>query len=158
MLEFMEVHECKMDAKGRILLPVALKKQLLGESPDGLVLKRSAFNECLELFPMSTWKKEMKHISKLNRYKRAHNEFIRRFMAGAKQVSPDSTGRIIVAKDLLAFSGISKNVVISSSIDRLEVWDKDKYESSINESEKDFGDLTEEVMGGLTFDEPDIDE
>jgi len=55
MLNLIGVHECKMDAKGRISLPAALKKQLAPEMHDAFVLKRSVFNSCLELYPMQEW-------------------------------------------------------------------------------------------------------
>ncbi len=157
MLDFIEMHECKMDAKGRILLPASLKKQLIAASPEGFVLKRSVMNQCLDLYTLPEWKKELKRINKLNRFKKRHDIFIRRFLSGAKRIEPDATGRINIAKDLLVFSELTKNVVIAPLLDRLEIWDKNLYEKSINDPDIDIGELTEEVMGGLEFDETEED-
>ena len=60
--------ECKIDNKGRILLPSQLKKQLDGNLKDGFVIKRSVFQSCLELYPMSEWKNVMDKINSLNRF------------------------------------------------------------------------------------------
>lgn len=68
MLNFIGVHECKADDKGRIMFPSALRKQMPGIMDQGFVVKRSVFDRCLELFPMSEWNKEMARIDKLNRF------------------------------------------------------------------------------------------
>jgi len=140
-------YECKADAKGRLMLPAALKKQLSPVMQNGFVLKRAVFQPCLELYPMVEWEKLMQKINKLNRFKKKNNDFIRRFTAGLKIVEVDASGRLLVPKDLIKFSGISKDVVVSSSIDILEIWDKNKYEQAIDDATLDFADLAEEVMG-----------
>ena len=55
MINLIGTYECRADAKGRVLLPIALKKQLASSMSDGFVVKRSVFNTCLELHPMSEW-------------------------------------------------------------------------------------------------------
>lgn len=146
-------YECKADAKGRVLLAAALKKQLDPVLHEGFVLKRSVFQPCLELYPMKEWEQVMQQMSKLNRFVKKNNDFIRKFTAGVKKIELDAAGRLLLPKDLLQFSGVKKEVVMSSAISIIEIWDKDKYESVVNESSEDFGDLAEEVMGGLTFGE-----
>ena len=140
-------YECKVDAKGRLMLPAALKKQLLPALQKGFVLKRSVFQTCLELYPIDEWEIEMRKIGKLNRYKKKNNDFIRRFTAGVKIIEVDNTGRLLIPKDLYSFAEISKNIVVSTAINIVEIWDKDKYEIAIDDAAQDFADLTEEVMG-----------
>jgi MraZ protein len=129
------------------MIPAMLKKQLSSALQDGFVLKRAVFQPCLELYPMSEWNKMMEKINKLNRFKKKNNDFIRRFTAGVKIVEVDSTGRLLIPKDLIGFSGISKQVVLASAVNILEIWDKDKYEQAIDDAASDFADLAEEVMG-----------
>ncbi|MEO8773331.1 MAG: division/cell wall cluster transcriptional repressor MraZ [Gelidibacter sp.] len=140
-------YECKVDAKGRLMLPSAIKKQLLPALQNGFVLKRAVFQPCLELYPMAEWELLMQKMNKLNRFKKKNNDFIRRFTAGVKMVEVDSAGRLLVPKDLMVFSGISKEIVVSSAINIVEIWDKDKYEQAIDDAADDFADLAEEVMG-----------
>ncbi|MEM5563937.1 division/cell wall cluster transcriptional repressor MraZ [Psychroserpens sp. AS72] len=140
-------YECKVDAKGRLMLPAAIKKQLLPVLQNGFVLKRAVFQPCLELYPMTEWEILMQKVNKLNRFKKKNNDFIRRFTAGLKQVEVDSAGRLLIPKDLVAFSGITKEIVVSSAINIIEIWDKDKYEKAIDDATGDFADLAEEVMG-----------
>jgi MraZ protein len=140
-------YECKADAKGRIMLPAALKRQLLPVLQNGFVLKRAVFQPCIELYPYAQWEALMQKVNKLNRFKKKNNDFIRRFTAGVKMIEVDATGRLLLPKDLLAFSNITKNIVVSSAIDIIEIWDKDNYEQAIDDATGDFADLAEEVMG-----------
>ena len=129
------------------MMPSAIKKQLLPSLQNGFVLKRAVFQPCLELYPMTEWESLMQKMNKLNRFKKKNNDFIRRFTAGVKVVEVDSTGRLLIPKDLMVFSGISKEIVVSSAINIVEIWDKDKYEQAIDDAADDFADLAEEVMG-----------
>ena len=147
MVNLIGTYECKVDAKGRLMLPAALKKQLNPLLEEGFVLKRAVFQPCLELYPMSEWNVLMQKMNKLNRFKKKNNDFIRRFTAGVKMIELDASGRLLIPKDLVGFSGIAKEVVISSAINIVEIWDKEKYESAIDDAALDFADLAEEVMG-----------
>ena len=140
-------YECTIDVKGRILIPVALKKQLSGVIKNGFVLKRAVFQQCLELYPISQWEQLITKVNSLNRFKRKNNDFIRRFTAGVKFIELDSSGRLLVPRDLIDFAGVSKEVVVSSSVDIIEVWDKIAYEGAIANATDDFAGLAEEVMG-----------
>ena len=144
-------YECKVDAKGRLMLPTTLKKQL-GSLEGGFVLKRSVFQPCLELFPMSEWDKMMLKINKLNRFVKKNNDFIRRFTAGVKMVEIDATGRLLIPKDLVVFASIEKDIVLNSAINIVEIWDKGSYENAIENATDDFAELAEEVMGNLNDD------
>ena len=149
-------YECKIDAKGRLMIPAALKKQLAGSLQDGFVLKRSVFQPCLELYPMSEWNLMMQKINKLNRFVKKNNDFIRRFTAGVKVVEIDALGRLLVPKDLMTFSQISKDIVLSSAVNIVEIWDKELYEKSIAGEDVDFADLAEDVMGNINDDDNGI--
>lgn len=145
-------YECKADVKGRLMLPSTVKKQLSSVLQDGFVLKRSVFQPCLELYPMSEWNQMMSKVNKLNRFIKKNNDFIRRFTAGVKVIELDVSGRMLIPKDLHSFAGITKEVVLSSSVNIIEIWDKKKYEKAIDDATVDFADLAEEVMGNINDD------
>ena len=140
-------YECKADAKGRLMLPVALKKQLSSSMQTGFVLKRDVFQPCLELYPMKEWEELMQKVNQLNRFKKKNNDFIRRFTAGVKPIELDASGRLLVPKDLVVFANITKEVVVSSAVNIIEIWDKELYEKAIDDAADDFAELAEEVMG-----------
>ena len=144
-------YECKVDTKGRVMMPISLKKQLSKLINDGFVLKRSVFNHCIEMYPVSEWSKLMDKLNGLNRFNKKNNDFIRRFTAGVKSVEMDISGRFLISKDLLKFASIDKEIVVSSSVNILEIWNKSTYEKVINEATLDFGVLAEEVMGDKNY-------
>lgn len=150
MINLIGSYECKVDTKGRLMFPVALKKQLAKHLSEGFILKRSVFHKCLELYPMSVWNSELEHVNKLNRFVKKNNDFIRMFTAGVKLVELDTTGRLLIPVELVKFGSITKDVVLSSSINRMEIWDKDLYEAILNDENIDFGQLAEDVMGNFT--------
>lgn len=115
MTNLIGTYECKIDAKSRLMLPSALKKQLSAQLDHSFVLKRSVFQKCLELYPMSEWELLMQKMNKLNRFSKKNNDFIRKFTAGVKVVEIDTNGRLLVPKDLMMFSGIEKEIVLSSA-------------------------------------------
>lgn len=147
MLNLIGTYECKIDAKGRLLLPSSLKKQLLPYIEDGFVLKRAVFQACLELYPMKEWNELMQKVNRLNRFKKKNNDFIRRFTAGVRIVEVDNSGRLLVPRDLFTFANLQKDIVLSSAINIVEIWDKDSYEKAIDQATDDFADLAEDVMG-----------
>lgn len=147
MISFIGTYECKADAKGRVMIPVALKNQMVPVLNEGFVIKRSVFQPCLELYPMAEWNELMKKMNRKNRFKKKNNDFIRRFTAGVKLVEIDATGRLLIPKNLIAVASISREVVLSSAINIIEIWDKESYEGVLEETAADFGDLAEEVMG-----------
>tara|TARA_B100000401_G_C52810780_1_gene723643 strand:+ start:2249 stop:2716 length:468 start_codon:yes stop_codon:yes gene_type:complete len=147
MINIIGTYECKADNKGRIFLPAPIKKQLKDVLSDGFVIKRSVFNKCLEIHPMSEWNMLMEQVNSLNRFVKKNNEFIRSYMSGLKLINIDTTGRLLIPKDLFTYASLNKEVVLSSSVNMIEVWDKNNYEKSISITLENFGDLAEEVMG-----------
>jgi MraZ protein len=131
------------------MLPTALKKQLMPKLEDGFVLKRSMFEQCIELHPMEEWNTQMGMVNKLNRFVRKNVEFIRLFTAGVKVVELDVNGRLLIPKDLVGFGSISKDIVLASAGTHVEIWDKDAYENKLSNPETDIATLAEEVMGSL---------
>ena len=133
------------------MMPIALKKQLSKLINEGFVLKRSVFNHCIEMFPLSEWAKLMDKLNGLNRFNKKNNDFIRRFTAGVKSVEMDNSGRFLISKDLIKYASIDKEIVVSSSVNILEIWNKSTYEKVINEATLNFGALAEEVMGDKNY-------
>jgi len=145
-------YECKVDAKGRLMVPSALKKQLSPVLKEIFVIKRSVFQPCLELYPIQEWNILMQKINGLNRFVKKNNDFIRKFTAGVKTVEVDANGRLLIPKDLMGFADIDKEIVLSSAINIIEIWDKNKYENAIDVAADDFADMAEDIMGNQLSD------
>ena len=141
-----------MDAKGRLLLPSEMRKQLSPDDSESFVISRGV-DDCLSIYPMSEWSVVMEKLRNLNRFKAKDRKFARMFQKGATKVSVDSSGRILLPKSLLGWAEIKKEVVMVANVDLWELWDKSRYEKLMNEDWDDFDQLAADVMGGENDDE-----
>lgn len=140
-------YDCKADDKGRVVLAAQLKKQLANVIENGFVLKRSVFKPCLELYPRIEWEKTLQSVDEISRFTGDNNSFIRLLNVSVRLIDIDAGGRILIPKDLMVQVGIEKDLVISSAINMLEIWDKSKYEETIQSEMANFAALAEKVMG-----------
>jgi len=62
-------------------------------------------------------------------------------------VEIDSTGRLLIPKNLVSIANIKKEVVLSSAIKIVEIWDKQSYEKVIDAATENYEAWAEEVMG-----------
>lgn len=147
MNNFIGTYECKIDDKGRIKIPALLIKQMEAFGGESFIVKRSVFQHCLEVYPMTNWEKIMQKLGRLNRFVKKNADFIRMFTAGVKTVEVDNVGRLQMSKDLMSFAQLKKEIVLASAGDLFEIWDKEAYEAIIVIDQQDFANLAEEVMG-----------
>ncbi len=141
-------YECKLDAKGRFVLPVGLKKQLRPEDQERFVVNRG-FEKSLTLYPDSEWQKISKEVNTLNLYNKKNREFVRYFFRGASELSVDGANRLLLPKTILEYAGIDKEIVLFAYGNRIEIWAKDAYEQMMQLEPEDFSGLAEEVMGKI---------
>ncbi len=154
MISLMGEYECRIDAKGRVMMPAALKKQLSAEQSGAFVMNRG-FEKCLVLYPRNEWDIISNDLNKLNLYSKKNRDFFRYFMRGATQIELDSNGRFLVPKSLLDYAGAEQDVVLFAYSNRIEIWNKSTYENLLTDEPDDFANLAEDVMvnkniGGTT--------
>ncbi len=152
MLNLLGEYDCKLDSKGRMMFPAGLKKQLQEVLHEGFVVNRDLFDKCLVIYPKREWQEVSTRVGKLNRFVAKNVRFIRRFNNGATPVELDSAGRILLPSALTSYAELEKEVKVTGSFDRIEVWSKENYEVAMNE-DVDLGALSEEVMGNIDGDE-----
>ncbi len=145
-------YEVKLDNKGRFMFPAHLRKQLSPSAQENFMLNKG-FEDCLTLYPMNEWEKLSGKLSKLNLFKPKNRMFYRLFHQGAKNISLDSAGRILIPVSHLERVGLDKEAMIIAYNDRIEIWDKTKYFNLIEGNMTDFADLADEVMGNLDGEE-----
>jgi MraZ protein len=146
MIGFLGEYEATLDSKGRFLLPAGIKKQLpVGVDPVFVVNR--GFEKCLTVYPIQSWTPIYENISALNDFDPKVREFRRYFLNGAIQLEVDSAGRILLPKNLLEHAGLEKDIVLVSAVNKLEIWDKNKYQQFFDTfSPEAFSSLAAEVM------------
>lgn len=148
MIGFIGEYESTLDAKGRFLLPSAVKKQLPEGGSEHFVINRG-FEKCLSLYPMKSWKPIFSEISDLNDFEPKVRQFRRYFLNGATQVELDSANRLLIPKNLMGYAGLEKDIVLVSAVNKIEIWDKNKYQQFFETfSPEAFSNLAKDVMAG----------
>ena len=148
MMNFHGEYEATIDAKGRFLLPGALKKQL-AEGETKFMLARG-FERCITLYPMRTWNEIMEKFSKLNQFDPKVRQFTRQFLGGATEIELDSAGRMLMPASFKEYGTLGKDVIIAAVLDKFEVWDAVKYKKLFEEvSPTEYSNLAKEVMVGF---------
>jgi len=149
MANFIGDYHCKIDAKGRILFPAGLKKQLAAEG-NGFVIKKDLFEQCLVMYTSAEWERQNQIIrSQINPFNKEHNRFLRGFYRGTAEIELDNNGRLLLPKRLLDEAGIDKEIVLSGQDTKIELWAEGKYDA-MEENEEDFAALAEKIMKDST--------
>lgn len=138
--------ECKLDNKGRMMIPAGLKKQLPEAEKESFVVNRG-FKKYLVIYTKSEWDKKLDELNKLNQYETKNIEFIRYFTRGATELTLDAAGRVNLPQGLLDYAGISGDVVLNCMLTKIEMWDRAAYNAMIDSEPENFAALAEEVMG-----------
>ena len=145
MIRFLGEYEATLDAKGRFLFPTGFRRQI-PEGETGSFFINRGFERCLTLYPMKNWEPIFEEISNKNDFDAKVREFRRYFLNGIT-VDMDSAGRLLLPKNLMEYAGLQKDIVLLSAIDKIEIWDKDKYQQLFDTfSPEAFSALAQEVM------------
>jgi MraZ protein len=148
MLVFLGEYEATMDLKGRFLLPAGLLKQLPEGTATSFVINRG-FDECLNLYPKENWGAASAAINALSEYEPENRKLKRLFNNGATEVSLDSASRLLVPPNVKSFAALQKDIVLASNGDKIEIWDKSKYQQFFDSfTPEAFSALAQKVMGG----------
>ena len=145
-------YECKVDAKGRLLVPSGLRKQFSAAAEGKLFVKRGIEN-CLELYQKHDWETVSEKVSSLNQFVKKNRVFARKFISGATQLELDSVGRINLPKNLLEYAGVQKELILFAYGNKIEIWDKKSYDAELEMTDDDFAGLAEDVMGDINLGE-----
>ena len=150
MTIFIGDYTCKIDAKGRVMLPAAFKKQMPQATQDKFVIKKDIYEKCLVLYPMDEWERQNQLIRQnINPYNKEHNRFLREYYKDTAEVEPDANSRFLIPARLLNLVGIDKenDVVLAGQLGKIEIWAKELYEKT-SEEIGDFGELAGKILGG----------
>jgi len=154
MATFIGDFTCKVDVKGRIILPMAFKKQMPADAQDHFVVRKDIFENCLVLYSIEDWNIQLEKIRrKINPYNREHNTFMRNFFKGTAELSLDNNNRLLIPKRLMDLIGAGRDVVLAGQDGRIEIWAAAVYEK-VEMAADEFADLAEKLMAG-SFNDPE---
>ena len=132
MVTFIGKYTSKVDDKGRMVFPAPLKGAVPPGNDMRFVIKKSLYDDCLEMWSYEEWEREAEKIREgLDFFNPQHVKFWREYMRDCDVVEPDARlGRISISKYLLDAIGVSKDVVFFGVNFKIEIWAREKFEGS----------------------------
>jgi len=130
---------CKLDAKGRLMLPSEFREQMGEQAEEGFVLRPSLFDhsQFLDLYTRKDWDEQQEKLrGKFNVYDEEGIEALRFLNEGVRYVKLDSNGRLQIPKELMERGALTKEVVVQALANKMEIWDKDRYQKSVSTIDK----------------------
>jgi MraZ protein len=140
---FIGEHSLSMDAKGRIAVPVKFRSLLAGS----LVVTRG-LDKSLFVYTKDEWNKLAKKLSQLPLTTANSRAFARLMLAGAWEAEIDKQGRVMIPEYLRKFATLSKKVVMAGLFNRIELWDKESWETYKKSTERESTSIAE-ALGEL---------
>ncbi len=137
---FIGEYHHNIDSKRRVAVPAKFRGRL-GQN----VVITKGLEDSLVLYPKTEWKEIGEKLAKLPVGKKEHRDFVRSTLSGAAELEIDRLGRILLPDYLVQHADIKKNVVVIGLFNRIELWDKDKWLSYKEGSEKQTGDIAEKL-------------
>ena len=137
--------ECKLDAKGRLLLPSKLKG-LLPESSSSELFLVKGFEPCLLLYPQIEYKKIFSRIAGLNEFNVEYRKLQRNFFRGSTPVELDNSGRFLIPKVMSTYAELDKECTLVGMGNRMEIWNPDKYEAYLIKDPKELSAMAEKYL------------
>ncbi len=134
-----------IDAKGRVNIPLKMRRVITPESNDTFVLTRGT-NKCVEAFPLEDWKKYEEKLSRLNHSHEKDRFFLRMILSWCEEVVMDAQQRITIPRKHLDFAGISNKVTIVGVMDRIELWNPEEFEKYQNSFTESYEQVAAAVM------------
>lgn len=137
-------HTPKLDEKGRLILPAKFRSEL----EDGVVITRGQ-ERCLYVFSAKEFQEVHEKIRQAPVTSEEARRYLRVFLSGATDESPDKQGRVLLPQLLRDYAALTKELVIIGVGSRAEIWDAKAWESYLKNNEENFAQQAQEVIPGL---------
>ncbi len=144
---FTSEFECKIDAKGRLVLPAKIKSTLPESSGNELVI-RKGFEPCLILYPMVEYKKLHSRIAGLNEFNPEYRKIQRQFFSGSSVVELDGTGRFLIPKPMMNHAKLERDALVVGMGNKVEIWNPKEYKIHVGDDPEEFSALAQKYLDG----------
>ena len=132
-----------IDDKNRLIIPSKLRNELGNEA----VITRG-LDKCLFIYSKKEWESIVSKLSNLPFTKKSVRDFNRFFLSSASTIVFDKMGRVNLSQSLLNYANLTKECVIIGVNDRVEVWDKNEFDTFISSNLDNFSDMAENLFEG----------
>ncbi len=145
MTFFTSEYECKLDAKGRLVLPARIKNGLPETSGNELVVGLG-FEKCLIVYPILEFKKLYAKVAGLSEFNPDYRKLQRNFFRGNTVVELDNSGRFLIPKQMLNYAQLEKQVVVVGMGNKVELWNPELYKEQLYDNQNEFSDHVQKYL------------
>lgn len=136
---FMGTYTPKLDEKGRLFLPAKFRDRLA----EGLVITQGQ-EKCLVVWPEDVFMQEASRAQSTPMTNRDARDYARVLFASAEQGTPDKQGRVGIPLHLRTYAALQRDVVVIGVMDRVEIWDPQRWADYSSGASEKFADLDEQ--------------
>lgn len=133
-----------LDTKGRLILPPEFREVVSNYDPEGRIMLTN-LDGCVVGYPYPKWIELEQSFKEINLLNRKLRDFQRFFFSGAKEVTMDTQGRILLPQHLRKYASLQRDVVLAGVGDKFEIWDQERFESQITKVEDDFDSIMDDL-------------
>ena len=128
-----------IDDKGRLSIPSKFRQTLQDRGQNILVL--TDFDTCITAYPLDVWARLEEKIQNQSNFEKDIRAFLRLFYSGASEAPVDGQGRILVPPQHREKAGLNREVMIVGALNRIEVWDRERWEQVLTSATVSFEDI-----------------
>ena len=144
MSQFLGEYEVPIDEKGRIFIPAELRRKLLPEDGDTLVVIRG-LDGCLTAHPLQSWSAISKKIMELPQTDQKVRLFSRGTLSQAAELKLDRQGRVNLPRKLLERAGIGDRMTVIGALDKLEFWNPEAWRIYMEQAESTLEEVAQSL-------------
>ena len=130
-----------IDAKGRMIVTAKFSEDL-----GFTFIVTRGLDGCLYGYPLEQWELIQQKLRDLPQSKKDARAFTRFMNSAAIEVEFDKQGRVNISQTLRAYAGLEKNCRVIGNNDRIEIWNEDRWQEYIAETEENFEELAEHMI------------
>jgi MraZ protein len=120
---FMGEYHPTIDEKGRVSIPVKLRKAFGDDYVINKLVLTYGFDRCIMAFREEDWVRFVENkLVPLPQSNPTNRNWIRHLMGGARDQELDKQGRILIPASHLEYAQIENDITILGLNDRIEIW------------------------------------
>ena len=129
-----------VDDKGRVAIPARFREALRSELQDERLVVtnfRRRDRPCVDAYPVSAWRRFVETVDRKKRHDERIGAFEEWYVSNAREVEPDSQGRILIPPMLREYARLGREVVMAGLHTRFRIWDLELFRQVNGENERE---------------------
>lgn len=146
MTYFSSEYECKLDAKGRMVLPARIKSSMPEDSEGTRIVLTRGFEPCITIYPIEEWQKIFERVASLDEFNPEYRRFQRNFLRGNTEIELDKNGRFLLPRTMVRYAQLERDAILVGMGNRIEIWNPEVYDDYLINDQEEFSALAQRFL------------